>query len=107
MSKTTWKGRVRYTSNEPLDRIKIESKATGSRTVHYLRDVTTTEDCEVVLEVDVERLLDFMGRRAAHAQSGKSRIQGGIITARIKSRTVVDRDVRERPVPDWAKPVTG
>jgi len=59
-----------------------------------------SEKQKVVMTIDVNELIDWMGRRAMVSKSGVSKLQGGMITA----KTVGNRDVtviedRDIPIP--------
>jgi len=48
----------------------------------------------VELEVDVEGLIDHLGRRAAMNKNGKAGVQGGLIKARITRAETISEDAK-------------
>jgi len=87
--RTTRKGKITYKYKDGYHTLNTVG-------AQYLE---ITDECGIDMAIDVDKLIRFMGQRAASTKSGVSKLHDGLVVARVTSRKEIERkDVTERSI---------
>lgn len=109
MSATTYRGVVRARSERHEGTVRIQSKRKFSDgTPNWSKDhsctvVSLEEECQVALSIDVNRLIQVLGLRAAKNKTGKAAALAGLVKVQVVARKVIAESRRDQPIPEYAE----
>jgi len=66
---------------------------------HWLRSRKQAFEAQLVVEIDMDKLIERVAKRAAFNKSGRAAL-GGFVKATRKRRTVLSETVTEHPIPE-------
>lgn len=100
-AKQQYTGVVTYRRTKFEDKVQIRSvgKPYPYRQHHFQKTTVVVEEGDVVVTIDVRELVLYMGGRAMASKSGVSKLQSGLITAKVTSRREVSRTAKDQPIP--------
>ena len=86
------------TVNEGRVLIYSDSRGYTQSMNHWLRSRKQAFEAQLVVEIDMDKLIERVARRAAFNRSGRA-VLGGFVKATRKRRTVLNETVFENPIP--------
>jgi hypothetical protein len=86
------------TVNEGLITIHNDSRGYTQSMLHWLRSRKQAFEAELLIEIDMDKLIALVAKRATFNKSGRA-VLGSFAKAMRKRRTILNETVVENPIP--------